>query len=234
MTAEPAAKRARRLLRAERVGLLSTLSQKFPGYPFGSVVSYVTDRDACPVFLISLLAEHTRNIELDPRVSFLVHEQHPDDAQAAERLTLVGEASRIEATTALKARYLRYYPGARPYFELDFHFYRVTPRHLRYIGGPGLARWLSPADFRPPANDLAEEEEEALARINRDDKDHLHSCCRLYYGKDADDAEMVGIDCDGFDIRADGELLRFDFPGPVPDTRQARATLIAMSRDDAR
>jgi putative heme iron utilization protein len=43
--------------------------------------------------------------------------------------------------------------------------------------------------------------------------------------------EMVGIDCDGFDLRADGRLLRFDFPEPVLTPGQARAVLIQLARE---
>ena len=41
---------------------------------------------------------------------------------------------------------------------------------------------------------------------------------------------MVGIDCDGFDVRADGELLRFDFAEPVVDAHKLRAELAALAR----
>ena len=51
---------ARLWLRAHRYGLLSTHSRAVAGYPFGSVVLYVLDHDACPVLLISRLAEHTK------------------------------------------------------------------------------------------------------------------------------------------------------------------------------
>ena len=43
---------------------------------------------------------------------------------------------------------------------------------------------------------------------------------------------MLGIDCDGFDVNADGKVLRFDFPEPVLDTQQARKILVEMSRLD--
>lgn len=56
---------ARRWLRAHRYGLLSTHSRAVEGYPFGSVVPYVLDHEACPVLLVSRLAEHTRNLAAD-------------------------------------------------------------------------------------------------------------------------------------------------------------------------
>jgi putative heme iron utilization protein len=43
-------------------------------------------------------------------------------------------------------------------------------------------------------------------------------------------AEMVGIDSDGFDVRADDVLLRFDFQQPIHDAQSARAALVALSK----
>lgn len=230
--AATARKQARRLLRAEHTGLLSTLSRQLGGYPFGTAVSYLADQEARPFFLISRLAEHTRNIEQDGRVSLLVHEQS-NDVQAGERLTVVGRAARMETTAALKARYLRYFPGAEAYFGLDFDFYRIEPVTLRYIGGPAMARWIAPGDIQPPRNSLAEQEAALLARINRERAGDLQFLCRGYYGMSAGIAAMAGIDCDGFDILADGLLLRFDFPDAVTDAEQAEAALREMLESGA-
>ncbi|MBM3341542.1 MAG: pyridoxamine 5'-phosphate oxidase family protein, partial [Betaproteobacteria bacterium] len=69
---------ARRWLHAHRYGPLSTHSRAVEGYPWGSVVTYVLDHEACPVMLISRLAEHTKNLAADPRVSLLIHEPGED------------------------------------------------------------------------------------------------------------------------------------------------------------
>jgi hypothetical protein len=223
-------KQARRLLRAERIGLLSTLSHKLGGYPFGSAVSTLTDHEARPLFLISRLAEHTCNIEQDARASLLVHEQSVD-VQAGERLTLVGKAVPVETTAQLKSRYLRYFPGAAQYFALDFSLYRIDPVTLRYIGGFGVARWISPTEILPPPNSMAQDEEALLARFNRNQAGDLQFFCRAYYGASASDATLVGIDSDGFDILDDGQLLRFDFPETVLNGEQAEAALLRMIRE---
>ena len=39
------AREARQMLRAHRYGVLSTLSKKFDGYPFGSIIPYLVDHD---------------------------------------------------------------------------------------------------------------------------------------------------------------------------------------------
>src|SRR5436190_56526 len=86
---------ARRYLRARHGGVLSTVSRKFPGYPFGSVVPFVLDQQAQPVILVSALAEHTRNLAADARCSLIVQEPGIEDMQAAARLTCVADAETL-------------------------------------------------------------------------------------------------------------------------------------------
>ena len=222
---------ARRYLRRRHHGVLSTLSRKFVGYPFGSVVPYVPDHEARPVILISRLAEHTRNIEADPRASLLVNDAD-DNMQTGARLTLVGDAARAGGDLdALHARYLNYLPDAERLIALgDFAFYAITPRALRFIGGFGDIRWVSAESYAPPANALAEQEDAIITHMNAEHGHNLRDCCRFYHQRDAGSTVMIGIDCDGFDVRADGVILRFDFEQPVTDAAGARAALAAMAR----
>ena len=46
------AERARTLVYMARIGSLSTLSRKQPGFPFGSVMPYGLDEQGRPIFLI--------------------------------------------------------------------------------------------------------------------------------------------------------------------------------------
>jgi putative heme iron utilization protein len=222
---------ARTWVRRYRGGVLSTISERLAGHPFGSVVPYVLDHDASPVILISRLAEHTRNIGADARVSLLVHDPAAD-FQAGARLTMVGQATGVDRDhETLKSRYLRYIPDAERLFALgDFALYRVQPRQIRWIGGFGDIRWIAEDDFRPPANRLSEQEPDILEHMNAEHAHTLRDYCRHLHGKTPRDARMAGIDCDGFDVRADGELLRFGFDHPVADADAARAALVALAR----
>jgi putative heme iron utilization protein len=65
--------------------------------------------------------------------------------------------------------------------------------------------------------------------MNRDHAHNLRDYCRALHGVDAAVAEMIGIDCDGFDVRADGRLLRFDFNQLVTDAATARAALVELA-----
>lgn len=224
---------ARRQLRAHHHGVLCTISRALEGYPFGSVVPFVLDAQARPLILVSRLAEHTRNIGADPRLSLLVHARDAtgSDVQEDARVTLMGKACAIAhaGSAGEGERYLRYFPAARAYLGLDFDFYRIEPVTLRVVAGFGKIHWISREAYAPPAAALAEHEGEIIAQINRDHAQLLRDCCRLQHQRMTVNAEMVGIDCDGFDVRADGEILRFGFEGCISDAAQAHAALAAMA-----
>ncbi len=80
------------MLRRHCYGALSTVSKKFNGHPFGSITPYLADHDGSLLILISALAEHSKNIMHDLRVSLITHDQHDADIQAQGRVTLIGEA----------------------------------------------------------------------------------------------------------------------------------------------
>lgn len=187
---------ARRLLRSQHSAALATLSSKLGGHPFATAVDYFTDHRGWPVFLVSALAEHARNIAADPRVSLLV-QGNVSEAQASPRLTLAGKAMRIadEQHADLQQRYLRYFPETEQYFALDFFFCRIEPAQLRYIGGFGAARWIAPGDFEG-AEEGWQDAEKTLMQQH---------------------ANLIGLDCDGYDLRRDKEIVRVNFPSPNMD-----------------
>src|SRR6478609_356941 len=71
------AERARTLVSQISTGTLCTLALEPEGYPYGSFVTVAFD-NGDPIFLISGLAEHTKNLERDSRASLLVAEGGAD------------------------------------------------------------------------------------------------------------------------------------------------------------
>lgn len=221
---------ARRFVRGMQQGVLSTLSQRVEGFPFGSVAPFMLDHAGRPVILISTLAEHTRNIDADPRVSLIV-QPFAEDMQTTGRATLLGRAEKLADKDALGPRYLRYFPQAQGYFAMhDFSFYRIEPVRVRWIGGFGKIHWVEPADYLLGDLPLAGQEDAILDHMNADHRASLGDYCRHGHGVEAGDAEMIGIDPDGFDVRAGGRVLRFAFPGPVADAQAARTALVDLAR----
>jgi hypothetical protein len=221
---------ARRFVRGQFSGVLSTLSKRVEGFPFGSVAPFVTDHSGCPVILISTLAEHTKNLEADPRCSLIV-QPYSQDMQVTGRVTVIGQAVRLAEKDVLGPRYLRHHPQAEAYFAMhDFHFWSIEPVRVRWIGGFGRIHWVEPENYLLPSAPLADQEADILAHMNADHGHNLVAYCRHVHGVETEAAEMIGIDPDGFDVAADGRTLRFEFSTPVTDAQQARTALVELAQ----
>src|SRR5438105_1482957 len=85
------AEQARTLAARVSTGTLCTIAVEPAGFPYGSFVTFGLDGGA-PIFLISELAEHTRNLRADERASLLVAEPGSGDPLARGRVTLIGRA----------------------------------------------------------------------------------------------------------------------------------------------
>ena len=221
---------ARRFVRGQHNAVLSTLSRRMEGYPFGSVAPFIVDHAGRPVILISDLAEHTKNIIADPRVSLIVQPYSPD-MQAAGRVTVIGNARLLPEKDRLGPRYLRFHPQAESYFAMhDFQFYRIEPVRIRYIGGFGRIHWVEPEAYLCPDGPLAEQESDIVAHMNADHGANLVAYCRHVHGVETAAATMLGIDPDGFDLRTDSGELRFEFDTPIRDAQKARQALVALAQ----
>lgn len=222
---------ARQKLRAHRYGALSTISKRVDGFPFGSITPYLTDHDGSLIILISGLAEHTKNILKDPRVSLITHDQRDAHIQTQGRITLLGNAEHIADRSDVDRRYLRYFPEAESYFQMhDFAFYRIRPIAIRYIGGFGKIYWVDVAQYVVTDYPLVAQESDVVEHMNADHLDTMRFYCQHVHQREALNVRMLGIDCDGFDLSADGEVLRFEFPKPVLDAQQARVSLVELAR----
>lgn len=218
----------RRLLRHYRSGVLATHSLKQPGYPYGSALPYCTDQRGRIIMLVSHLAEHSQNTEHDQRVSFTVSPMGPD-LQQHIRATVVGDIAPTD-DPRVAARHLRFFPDGREYLSLGgFRFLAIEPRQVRLIAGFGSLHWISGANVLAPDLPIAHAEAEIIAHMGADHAHNLRDYCRHVHGIEPTTVEMVGIDCDGFDVRADTNLLRFDFRAEVHDALAARTALVEMA-----
>ena len=142
---------ARRMLAAARDATLATAfvgaRPEERGWPYASLVLLATDAMGMPLLLLSDLAEHTKNLRNDPRVSLLIDDtKGHEDRLAASRLTLLGHASVIADETEradASARFLACHPSAANYADFkDFRFYRVTLDRAHLVAGFGRIRWI--------------------------------------------------------------------------------------------
>ena len=172
------AERARTLMHLGRVGSLSTLSRKQPGFPFGSVMPYGLDEQGRPIFLISTMAMHTQNLKADARASLLVTQDDAgDDPLGASRVTLVGNVAPIAKTEVGAARslYLGRHANSRYWVDFeDFSFYRMDVVDIYFVGGFGVMGWVSASEYASGKPDpLADSMAGIIQHMNADHKDEI-------------------------------------------------------------
>ncbi|MEW5848228.1 MAG: DUF2470 domain-containing protein [Myxococcota bacterium] len=237
-THQELAREARALLWEERWGALSTLSQAYPGYPFGSVAPYALSARGEPLILISTLAVHTRNLQADPRCSLMVLERaFSADPQACGRLTLLGRCERTqgEENTDGRARYLARHPQAAGHLKMhDFHLHVLRVEHVRFIAGFGRMGWLNAADllWDPAQDPVRAAADDVCAHMNQDHRPALKDLFRGLRGMEVDAPVMTGVDAFGLEVRtsAEGEAHRFHFSHPVTDVEKVRQAVIELIR----
>lgn len=151
------------LLHSVSHGALATLSERVEGYPYATVLPFVLDEQHSPVFLISSLAEHTKNLLSNPRASLVVSEESQANVLAGARVSLTGDVTQWNADQRFVARYLRYQPDGERYLALgDFAFFRMTVKHVRAIAGFGAMGWIEPERWSQIATLSLEAEAESI------------------------------------------------------------------------
>jgi putative heme iron utilization protein len=231
------AERARTLVYISRIGSLSTLSRKQPGFPFGSVMPYGLDEHGRPIFLISTMAMHTHNLQADPRASLLVTpEDAGSDPLGASRVTLVGNVVPIPQAEVAGARelYLARYANSRYWVDFeDFSFYRMDVVDIYYVGGFGVMGWVSATEYaRSQPDPLADSMVEIIQHMNADHKGSLVLLARRFARIEAQEATMTAVDRLGFQMRlktSDGMRgTRIAFLREVSNPADTRKVLVEM------
>ena len=230
------AERARTLASVGLIGSLSTHSQKFPGFPFGSVMPYAADELGRPIFFISSMAMHTHNLRQDPRASLLITQ--PDaagDPLGAARLTLLGSVT--EAPSAeVKELYLSRYENAKFWQDYtDFGYYRLQVSAVYFIGGFGVMGWIPAEDYASALPDpLAKAAPGIIRHMNSDHADALRLIALRFAGEAPDEAAITAVDRLGFHLRLkSGDRIhgrRVAFLREVKNTEDARAVFVEMVR----
>ncbi len=227
---------ARRLIRAsDRASLATALAGE--GWPYASLVLTACDHAARPILLLSDLADHTRNMAADGRISLLFDGTYGlDEPLTGARLTVLGRAARLggEAEVAdARRRYLRRHPSADLYVDFkDFAFHAVSVERAHLVAGFGRIEWIGAADLLydiAGTGELAEAEERIVAHMNDDHGEALDSCAGALLGLPGAGWRMTGIDPEGCDLRRGGAVGRLDFAGAVNDAGEARTALVRLA-----
>jgi putative heme iron utilization protein len=216
--------------RRDRATLATALPAAAGFWPYASLVLTAVDHDLSPILLLSDLAEHSKAIAGDDRVSLLFDgTEGLDQPLTGARVTLLGRAART-ADERLGRRFLARHPDAATYAGFkDFHFYRIAVERAHVVAGFGKIRWLGADDVLvAPAAGLAEAEPGIVGHMNEDHADALQLYASRLLGLSGSGWQMTGIDAEGIDLRQGGRVGRLAFDAPLAAADQARKVLVDL------
>jgi putative heme iron utilization protein len=241
------AERARTLVAGQVDGTLSTLALDPAGYPFGSIVTFALDERGAPLVLMSTMAEHTRNLDVDDRCSLLVTEGGDGAGRlAAARATLVGRTTRLAEDDQAEAtdRYLAVHPAAFWARFPDFAVHRLEVEAIRYVRGFGEMGWVPPDQYATAeADPVTPAEPGIVTHVNADHADALATIVAAFLPVEGEVTTVTMTSCDryGFEVKlglapseASGEpglaFGRLGFDEVLSGPGQARHAMVRLVR----
>lgn len=237
--AEAPAFTARRLLRTlDRATLATALGDGEKSWPYASLVLVAADFDASPLLLISTLAEHTKNVQRDPRVSLLFDAtQGLDDPLTGARATVLGELQRDSDPIRLR-RFVTRHPSAALYAGFkDFALYRMAIVRAHLVAGFGRIHWIDAGAIIPPDDGhawLGDAEPGILEHMNRDHAATIDLYAEKLLGLGGTGWRLTGVDREGADLRRGGTVARLPFLTPVDNLDAVRQGFAALAQSAKR
>jgi putative heme iron utilization protein len=223
---------ARKLARSMHSGVLSTLSLSLNGFPFGSVTPYLMTEAGDLVIYASDIAQHSRNMKADSKVSLCIHDASQTDSQASARLTFLANAQADAVDGATQHKYMRLFPQAKKYIQAhDFRFYLLKLERLRYIGGFGEIYWFSQHDWNVGLHSIADQEAAIVNHMNLDHKDAILDMIHSFTEFKSEESKISMLSCyaEGFHVSVNDQVIFVAFPQMLSSDYDARRAMVDLT-----
>jgi len=228
-------KEAVSLLRNASEGVLSTISVRNEGYPFGSFVTFVSDLDRSILIYASNIAQHTINLKENSKSCLTLFKIDDDfDKQNSSRMTLLGDLKSLpdEETDEVKRRFENFLPESKKYAAMhDFNFYRLHITQVRWIGGFGKIAWLDAKKWQYYKPKWANNESSIIQHMNEDHAGSISSALNAQYSMKDKEAKMFSLSIDGYYIKSKGEIYFISFEEICDNAKEYKDMLIKQANN---
>ncbi|ONM03100.1 hypothetical protein Zm00014a_007138 [Zea mays] len=225
---------------AHLCSVMSGMHHRRTGYPFGSLVDFANDSMGHPIFSLSPLAIHTRNLLADPRCTLVV--QVPGwSGLSNARVTIFGDVYPLPAEQqewAHKQYVAKHQQWASQQWG-NFYYYRMhNISDIYFIGGFGTVAWIDVKEYetiQPDKIAVDGGDLQSLKELNAIFSKPLREV--LSSEGEVDDAALISVDSKGIDIRVrqgaqfNIQRLAFDVPHKVETLEEAKKALHKIIKD---
>uniref|UniRef100_A0A061S6D3 Pyridoxamine 5-phosphate oxidase family protein n=1 Tax=Tetraselmis sp. GSL018 TaxID=582737 RepID=A0A061S6D3_9CHLO len=186
--------------------VMSAMHHKRAGYPFGSVIDFACDGAGYPIFSLSPLAMHTRNLLADPRCTLVV--QMPGwQGLSNARVTIFGSVYPLPDNMQPAAREIFRHKHATEEGEEwiggNYSYYRMHHiSDIYFVGGFGTVQWVEVDDYvkAEPDHIVINRMQATLQVLNEKFSARLRELLSTYE-QQANDAAIISIDKQGIDVK---------------------------------
>ncbi len=221
------------LMRNCREGVLSTVSKKYEGYPFGSFVTFISGADRSIIFYASDIAQHTINLKNNSKACITLFNLSEGDKQDSARLSLMGDVKKIDKDVEeISGQFIEFFPESSQYSNMhDFNFYSLNISQVRWIGGFGKIAWLSSTNWNPIRPKWLKQEKSMIEHMNEDHSNSIVSALNAKLGIKDKHAKMLRLTIDGYYVSSKNKIYFLDFNLPCFTVKQYRDKLVEQAKE---
>ena len=223
------------LYRSTNAAILSTMSKKYEGYPFGSFITYVSDKNRTLLMYTSDIAQHTKNLKANSKACVTLFKLDTEyDKQNSSRLTLMGDLKDVPVDNLeeCQERFIKFLPESKKYSSMhDFKFYKLAISKIRWIGGFGDIAWLNPKNWQDDIPRWAKNEKMMIDHMNDDHANVLQSALHAQHGIKDKNVSMIALTIDGYYVKSKENLYFISFDAPVFKPIDYRKVLVKQAKD---
>ena len=221
------------LMRNCREGVLSTVSKKYEGYPFGSFVTFISGADRSIIFYASDIAQHTINLKNNSKACITLFNLSEGDKQDSARLSLMGDVKKIDKDVEeISRQFIEFFPESSQYSNMhDFNFYSLNISQVRWIGGFGKIAWLSSTNWNPIRPKWLKQEKSMIEHMNEDHSNSIVSTLNAKLGIKDKHAKMLRLTMDGYYVSSKNKVYFLDFNLPCFTVKQYRDKLVEQAKE---
>jgi putative heme iron utilization protein len=226
-------KHAINLLRNSSEGVLSTISVRNEGYPFGSFVTYITDVDRSIIIYASNIAQHTINLKENSKSCLTLFKIDDDlDKQNSSRMTLLGDLQSMpeKEIDETRARFEEFLPESKKYAAMhDFNFYRLHIDQIRWIGGFGKIAWLDNKDWKQFKPKWMSNQTSIIDHMNKDHTKNISASLNAQHNIQDPEAKMFALSIDGYFVKSEDKIYFIFFERVCKNAKDYKDILVEQA-----